>query len=89
MSTRVKLVAPWWGNLTEEEKNVSLEKEKGGVGATGYGVYLEDERIGYVYSLKDEKTTHWCVQLLDDREFSDRFSAVRALLQMHLARQVA
>lgn len=89
MSTRVKLTAPWWGNLTDDEKNVSLEKEKGGLGATGYGVYLGEERIGYVYSLKDEKTTLWCVQNLEDREFSDRFSAVRALLLLHLARQAA
>ena len=81
MRKRVKLVAPWWTQLTSAENTVALEKENGSVGDTGYGVYFDDERVGFVYSLKQENEAVWLIEG-NDHVFMDRFGAVRMLVAM-------
>lgn len=88
MRARVKLVAPWWSFLTGDELRTTLEKTSddgnGGVGKgnTRYAVYVDEDRVGFVYSLKGEKATSWFVDSDDSHAYNDRFTAVRQLLRL-------
>jgi hypothetical protein len=83
MPNRIPLKAPWWSSLRTSELKIALEKEKGGAGDTGYGVYRSEDRIGYVYSTKSDSSTYWAAvnQTGEEigREFPGRFEAVRFL----------
>lgn len=84
---RTKPRIPWWTQPTESEKRITLEKEHGGPGKTGYGVYFDEERIGYVYSeQRVGGPLIWRARFqgkdLDEvGDFTERFPAMRALVR--------
>lgn len=86
MRARVKVKAPWWTSLTGSELRATLEKtakDDSAVGDTRYEVFVGDESAGFVYSVKDEKSTLWFVD--GDGKghgYADRFTAIRHLLSV-------